>query len=79
MHDERRTDRLTAIEAAREVRRHPVTVRKALESGELHGAQPDLVADGSSSASASRPGRTGSRVRTRSRMERDARGSSERL
>lgn len=40
MHDERRTDRLTTIEAAREVRRHPVTVRKALESGELHGAQP---------------------------------------
>lgn len=30
---------LTAPEAATESRRHPVTVRKALEAGDLHGFQ----------------------------------------
>ncbi|HEY8590685.1 MAG TPA: helix-turn-helix domain-containing protein [Naasia sp.] len=30
---------LTAPEAAAESRRHPVTVRKALEASELHGTQ----------------------------------------
>lgn len=30
---------LTVKEAADEVRRHPDTIRKALESGELHGYQ----------------------------------------
>lgn len=31
--------RLTVAEVAEAVRRHPVTVRKALEAGQLHGAQ----------------------------------------
>lgn len=31
--------RLTVPEAAAEGRKHPVTVRRALESGELHGSQ----------------------------------------
>ncbi|MFG6277966.1 helix-turn-helix domain-containing protein [Microbacterium sp. 5K110] len=30
---------LTTAEAAKTARKHPVTVRKALESGELHGSQ----------------------------------------
>lgn len=30
---------LTAPEAAQASRRHPVTIRKALEAGELHGSQ----------------------------------------
>lgn len=33
------SDLLTAPEAATASRRHPVTVRKALEGGELHGFQ----------------------------------------
>lgn len=33
------TKLLTVGEAAEIVRRHPVTVRKALESGEMHGMQ----------------------------------------
>lgn len=33
------SDLLTAPEAAAASRRHPVTVRKALEAGELHGFQ----------------------------------------
>lgn len=32
--------RLTVAEVAEETRRHPVTVRRALEAGELHGSQP---------------------------------------
>lgn len=31
--------RLTAPEVAEATRRHPVTVRRALEAGELHGTQ----------------------------------------
>jgi hypothetical protein len=30
---------LSALEAAAEAGKHPVTVRKALEAGELHGFQ----------------------------------------
>ncbi len=32
--------RLTVAEVAAATRRHPVTVRRALEGGELHGSQP---------------------------------------
>jgi len=35
----RRPVRLTVAEAAEEGRKHPITVRRALESGELHGSQ----------------------------------------
>lgn len=31
--------RLTVAEVAEATRRHPVTVRRALEAGELHGSQ----------------------------------------
>lgn len=31
---------LTTVEVATRSRRHPVTVRRALEAGELHGNQP---------------------------------------
>ncbi|MFC7430962.1 MULTISPECIES: hypothetical protein [unclassified Agrococcus] len=37
--DKNDLDLLTTLEAAVEQRRHIVTVRKALESGELHGKQ----------------------------------------
>ncbi|GAB3166769.1 hypothetical protein GCM10027059_26250 [Myceligenerans halotolerans] len=33
------TARLTVAEAAADARRHPVTVRRALEAAELHGTQ----------------------------------------
>lgn len=33
------TRRLTVAEVAAETRRHPVTIRRALEGGELHGTQ----------------------------------------
>lgn len=32
-------ERLTSPEVAAATRRHPVTVRRALEAGELHGSQ----------------------------------------
>ncbi|WP_194521943.1 helix-turn-helix domain-containing protein [Cellulosimicrobium sp. JZ28] len=35
----KRPVRLTVAEAAEEGRKHPITVRRALESGELHGSQ----------------------------------------
>ena len=35
----RRPVRLTVAEAAAEGRKHPITVRRALEAGELHGSQ----------------------------------------
>jgi len=33
------SERLTVAEVAEATRRHPVTVRKALEAGDLHGTQ----------------------------------------
>lgn len=34
-----RSEWLTTVEAAAHARRHPVTIRRALEAGDLHGYQ----------------------------------------